>query len=1017
MKKLLPLFAFGILSLFGFNVAKSQSLLQVIHNSADPGTAVVDIYINGVNTLDDLGFRTATGFLPVPSGIPISVGVAPGNSTDESDIIATFTVTLESGKRYVAIATGVLAINDFAPNPDNKSTGFDLYIADFLKPSAPVGNTDFIVFHGATDAPSVDVIARKVAKLVDGASYGDITDYISVPSAAYTLDVTPAGLPNTIVASYAADLSGLSGGTAVVFASGFLDPASNQNGAAFGLFVALGDGTVIQLPSVSLGDVQIIHNSPDPAAQAVDIYINGDLAIPDFAFRTATPFLELPAGVELAIGIAPGNSTSNADIIATIPVTLENGKSYSAIASGVLNPAAFSANPDGIATGFQLLLSDKAKQSADDVNSVSFNVLHGSTDAPGVDVVARGVGTLVPNAKYTDLTAYLTVPADRYIVDITLPGGAPIVASYETDLTSLKGGSATVFASGFLDPSANQNGEAFGLFAALADGSVIELPTISAARLQVVHNAADPAIEVVDVYINGSLALDDFTFRTATPYLEVPAGVELAIGVAPGNSNSSADIIATIPVTLENGKTYIAVANGVLNPANFESNPDGKNIAFQLITVANAREKSLNVDNVDFVVLHGATDAPGIDVAVQGGGVIVNDAEYGDVSDYISVPAAQYILEILLADGTPVDIGFLADLSGLAGQSALVMASGFGDPDDGQAEFGLFAVLANGDVVQLPLIGEVRVQFIHNSADPAAAVVDVYINGALALDNFAFRTATPYLTVIGGIPLEFGVAPGNSISSADIIATIPVVFDAFETYTVIAQGVLNPVNFAPNPNGKATGFELLQIAGSRENASSGNVEFRAYHGSTDAPAVDIIARNVATLVQDAAYSDVTDYIDVPASKYIIDIAPAAGSPILFSYDVDLTGLNGSSAVVFASGFLDPASNQNGEGFGLFAALVDGTVVEFGLNTSTSTLLDENSFSVFPNPATDAVNLKVNIDGMETVSITNTLGQQVKIIQLNGQNQLPINISELATGMYNIQLSGKSGLAVQQLIVK
>ncbi len=98
---------------------------------------------------------------------------------------------------------------------------------------------EFFALHGATDAPTVDVIARGVATLVDNAAYGDMTGYIPVPPASYILDVTPGDDNATVVASFEADLSGLAGGAAVVFASGFLTPADNQGGAAFGLFAAL----------------------------------------------------------------------------------------------------------------------------------------------------------------------------------------------------------------------------------------------------------------------------------------------------------------------------------------------------------------------------------------------------------------------------------------------------------------------------------------------------------------------------------------------------------------------------------------------------------------------------------------------------------------------------------------------------------------------------------------------------------------------------------------------------------
>jgi hypothetical protein len=789
--------------------------------------------------------------------------------------------------------------------------------------------------------------------------------------------------------------------------------------------------TAGSVANAQTAELQVIHNCADPVADSVDVYVDGLIAIDNFAFRNATGFLTLPAGVDIHVGIAPKTSTSVSDTLVNYTINLASGQRYVAIASGVLNPGSFAANPDGRATGFNLLVRDNIRDAAASSGEVDFIVLHGATDAPAVDVIPQSSATaLVAGAAYTDITSYLTVPAAAYRLNITPAGdNSTIVASYNVDLSTLGGGAAVVFASGFLNPAANQNGPAFGLFAALPNGTVVEFSLNTNARVQVIHNAADPAAAVVDVYGNSDPLIPDFAFRTATPFIDVPAGVDITIGIAPGTSTSVNDTIPGLSTTvnLTAGQTYVVIANGVTAPGSFATNPDGRPINFGLFLKTTVRESATDGSNVDFFVLHGATDAPTVDVIPQSSAApLVDNAAYGDITGYLSVPASQYFLNITPgSDNSTIVASYNVDLSSLGGGSAVVFASGFLDPaanQNGEA-FGIYAALANGTVVAFPLNTNARVQVIHNSADPAAAVVDVYGNSNPLIPDFAFRTATPFIDVPAGVDITIGIAPGTSTSVNDTIPGLSTTVNltAGQSYVVIANGVTAPASFAVNPDGRPTGFALYVKPAVREaGTDGGNVDFFAFHGATDAPTVDVIARGVATLVDDAAYGDFTGYLSVPAALYTLDVTPAAGSPVVASFAADLSTLGGGSAVVFASGFLDPTTNQNGEAFGLFAALANGTVVPF----TNTTGIDESNIrfatGIFPNPANNRiqVGLQVKNAANAQVQVTDVTGR----IVLNRQaylvdNQLlSLDIDQLPGGVYNLTVIEGSSLQSAPFVI-
>ncbi len=554
-------------------------------------------------------------------------------------------------------------------------------------------------------------------------------------------------------------------------------------------------------------------------------------------------------------------------------------------------------------------------------------------------------------------------------------------------------------------------------FVLLAIMLVSSISFSQTARLQVIHNSADKAADSVDIYLNGTLLLDNFKFRTATPFIDAPAGVLLNIGVAAANSSSVNDTLKNFQATLTEGEKYVAIANGVLNPANYSANPDGKSTAFTLFIKDMARESAVNSSKVDFFVLHGSTDAPTVDIIARGVGKLVDDAAYGDITSYLEVDPTAYSLDITPgSDNNTVVTSVLADLNGLDGGSAVVFASGFLDPSSNQngATFGVFAALPNGTVVQFEPTA--RLQVIHNAADKAASSVDIYLNGNLLLDDFGFREATPFINAPAGVLLNIGVAPPTSSSASDTLKNFQVTLNAGGTYVAFANGVLDPGMYASNPDGKSTAFTLFVKDMAREAAQdTSKVEFFVLHGSTDAPTVDIIARGVATLVDNASYGDITDYLAVPASSYTLDITPGDdNNTIVTSITADLTGLAGGTAAVFASGFLDPSSNQNGSGFGVFAALANGTVVQFGglTDVKTSEVKTPSNFNLaqnFPNPFNPSTKIEFSLPVKQEVSLKvfNLLGQEIATLlnkEMNeGTYNLNFDASSLSSGVYLYQL--------------
>lgn len=784
--------------------------------------------------------------------------------------------------------------------------------------------------------------------------------------------------------------------------------------------------------------VQVIHNCADAAAAQVDVYVNGNLTLDNFAFRKATSFLTLPSGVPISVAIAPSNSTNVNQALYTTSLTLASGNRYVVVANGIVSPMGYSPAPAFALNAYSL----GASTGIAPAGTTGLFVVHGSTDAPTVDVGIASTGSYSPvidNLAYSTTSpasSYTNVPTADYRLQIRTEDGATGVAEFSAPLQTLNlaTSSIVVVASGFLNPANNSNGPGFGLYVALpSGGDLVALPNVglSPARVQIIHNAADAAAASVDVYLNNGAnpTLDNFAFRTATPFIDFPASTDVEIDIAGGNSTGPNPAVFTQTVNVPTG-TYIIVANGIVSPTGYSPAP-----AFGLDVFAGAREAATNGANTDVLVYHGATDAPTVDVKEVSGPLsfptIVNDASYNDFAGYLSLPTADYNIQVRTSDGIDAVAEYGAPLQTLSlnGAALTVLASGFLNPANNSngAAFGLYAALpSGGNLIPLPTqaISTARVQVIHNAADPAAAQVDVVINGATVADNFAFRSATPFVDLKAGVPYTIDIKTPDGETT--VSSTPNVTLAGGERYVVIAQGVVGS-GFETNADMDAdnNAFKLYVKDGAKERpTSNATFEFIGVHGSTDAPKVDIIARNIATVLDNVSYGDISaSYIPVPASSYILDVTPAAdNNTIVASYDANLTGLDGKTGVVFASGFLTPANDNNGPAFSLCYALNDGTTGCF----STVTSVEENSLVVntalYPNPtnaiATFDYTLKEKTDfALRIVDVTGKVIENIyKGNQVAGQHRETIDVSGYAAGVYFIQVNNGTSSFSKKLII-
>jgi len=158
----------------GIDGSADDTCLRVVH--AAPGGSEVDVYLNDSPIIQGLSFGTGTDFIAVPKGDEHKLQVVAAGGTPGDGNLLESDLDVDSRAAYEVVVTG---------NPDDlKATTAKLD----LSPLAD-GQSRVRVVHASPDAGSVDVAVAEGPTLFKGVEFRDVTDYSSVDSGTYTVQV------------------------------------------------------------------------------------------------------------------------------------------------------------------------------------------------------------------------------------------------------------------------------------------------------------------------------------------------------------------------------------------------------------------------------------------------------------------------------------------------------------------------------------------------------------------------------------------------------------------------------------------------------------------------------------------------------------------------------------------------------------------------------------------------------------------------------------------------------------
>lgn len=272
-----------------------------------------------------------------------------------------------------------------------------------------------------------------------------------------------------------------------------------------------------------------------PGAPAVDIYVNGSLAVANLEYASATSYISVPAGDHNVTVTEAGNSSN---VLWEQPFTASADASTTLIASS----PEFAAYQDNLAAtafgGTRLLL------------------VHAVAGGPSVDVQlaepvelggeVQEAGTIIASGMaYNTSFGAFDLPTQNYVVDVVVNGSSDAVLS------------------GVMLPLNSGTSYMAVVYGAVEAPQALLLgaPTQSTADSGLVRFAHGVVgAPNVDVFVNGTLVAPQLSPTAPTAHIALPAGDHEVTLLEAGTQNEIAS--GTLSVAANSAQTAVALAKG-----------------------------------------------------------------------------------------------------------------------------------------------------------------------------------------------------------------------------------------------------------------------------------------------------------------------------------------------------------------------------------------------------------------------------------------------------------------------